>query len=179
MERLSELNWLQHGLKTLSTAGYIGLKVDLMAKSLGVSRGSFYWHFKDLKAFKSRLLEHWQEMATGSVIEEIERNRDANHPLESLMVRAFLGKSYGRLDQAIRLWAQYDSIVAQRLHTVDSMRIEYLGKLFKEYGLNQEDASRIARFTYAASLGNTQIPDRSWPKFKNADIKALVTILTR
>lgn len=178
MKRLSELDWLQHGLKTLKTSGYAGLKADLMAKSLGVSRGSFYWHFKDLGAFQIRLLDHWQETTTERVIEEIERNRAARQPLEDLMSRAFLGEALGRLDQAIRLWAQYDPEVARRLLAVDKMRLGYLTQLFEENGLAEKDASRTARFTYAASLGNAQIPNRAWPKFTKADMKILAAVLS-
>ncbi|MEM1390311.1 MAG: TetR/AcrR family transcriptional regulator, partial [Pseudomonadota bacterium] len=179
MARLSERDWLQHGLKTLKNSGYTGLKADLMAKSLGVSRGSFYWHFKDLGAFQISLLDHWQKVTTEQVIEEIEQDQRATRPLENLMNRAFLGASQARLDQAVRLWAQHHPLVARRLQTVDTMRMEYLAKLFKENGLSRTDASRAARFTYAASLGDAQIPSQAWPRLTTEDVMAMTKVLTR
>ncbi|MEM8937477.1 MAG: TetR/AcrR family transcriptional regulator [Pseudomonadota bacterium] len=179
MERLSEEDWLKHGLKTLRTTGYVGLKADLMAKSLGVSRGSFYWHFKDLGDFRARLLDYWRAITTERVIEEIEQNNSSAEPLSTLMVRAFRAQSQAGLDQAVRVWAQFDKTVARRLIAVDKMRLDYLAKLLRNRGLKPEDATATARFIYAASLGDRQIPTKSWPKFTASQIKKIAETLAK
>jgi len=148
-----------------------------MAKSLGVSRGSFYWHFKDLAEFQTKLLVQWQKITTEIVIQEIDQGSTENQPLEDLATRAFLGKTHAPLDKAVRHWAQYEPKVQRQIVVVDRMRIQYLAKLLMDNGLKAEDANRRARLLYAASLGNTQIPDQSWPEFTSIDIAKLVAAL--
>src|SRR5213080_4575890 len=59
-EQLSAKDWLDQGLKTLSERGFTALKAEPLAKALGVSRGSFYWHFADVGAFHTAILKHWR-----------------------------------------------------------------------------------------------------------------------
>ena len=57
-KRLTKMQWLDHGLKTLAHSGASLLKAGTLAKSLGVTRGSFYWHFADVEDFHRQLLSH-------------------------------------------------------------------------------------------------------------------------
>ena len=149
-----------------------------MAKSLDVSRGSFYWHFKDIAEFETALLAQWQKITTEMVIQDIDQRDADKQPLEDLATRAFLGKTHAPLDKAVRHWAQYKPKVQRQIVVVDRMRIQYLAKLLMEKGLRTEDANRRARLLYAASLGNMQIPNQSWPEFTKTDIAKLVADLT-
>ena len=62
-DRLTRSAWLDHGLRTLARQGADALKVGPLATALNVSRGSFYWHFKDIADFRTQLLQSWQELA--------------------------------------------------------------------------------------------------------------------
>ena len=75
------------GLKALAKSGLSALKADTLAKKLGVSRGSFYWHFADVSAFRAAILKRWREIMLENIIEEIERVPDDR--LEALIDRAF------------------------------------------------------------------------------------------
>lgn len=178
-ERLSEIDWLQHGLQALAEAGFASLKAEPLAKSLGVSRGSFYWHFDNLADFHGQLLDYWQETTTEAVIRELERDSAGGKRLEDLMLRAFNANSRGRrkLEAAIRHWAQVDADVDRRLREVDAMRIDYLTILLSAAGATTATARTRARFVYAASLGDSQIGAGAAPSFTRASIRRLAAFL--
>src|SRR3954447_1209617 len=71
-DQLSARDWLDQGLKALASRGFTALKAEPLAKALGVSRGSFYWHFADVSAFHAELLKHWREIAAEQVITGVE-----------------------------------------------------------------------------------------------------------
>lgn len=175
MTRLSELDWLNHGLKTLATSGFTALKAANMAQALGVSRGSFYWHFEDITQFRTRLLQHWQNQSTDAIIREMEALDREDQRLSSLMVRAFFANP--RLDQAVRAWADDDEHVRAHLVQVDKLRIEYICKLLRAAGLKGAIVAQRARFLYAASIGDPIIAPGAASKYSKADLERLAALL--
>src|ERR1700731_312949 len=67
-DQLSAKDWLDQGLRKLAESGYTALKAEPLAKAMGVSRGSFYWHFADIGAFHAAILKHWHEVAAERII---------------------------------------------------------------------------------------------------------------
>ena len=104
-DQLSAKDWLDQGLRTLTHSGFTALKAEPLAKAMGVSRGSFYWHFADIGAFHAAILKHWREVAAEAIIADLERASD--NPLPLLLHRAFSGKL--ALEKAVRSWATVDS----------------------------------------------------------------------
>ena len=88
-DRLAKPDWIEHGLRTLASDGANALKVGPMATELKVSRGSFYWHFRDIADFRSQVLRSWQERTTDQVIQELESDKAEPERLKHLMKRAF------------------------------------------------------------------------------------------
>src|ERR1700722_5040327 len=117
-ERLTKSDWITHCLRTLAREGHNALKVGPMSAQLKVSRGSFYWHFRDIADFRSQLLRSWQERSTDQVIQELEAEKAEPGRLKHLMTRAFNVKR--DLDRAIRSWAAEDQDVAKVVATVDA-----------------------------------------------------------
>ena len=76
-DRLTKSVCIEHGLRTLASGGANALKVGPMAKQLKVSRGSFYWHFRDIADFRSQVLQCWQERTTEQVIRNLEAAKAA------------------------------------------------------------------------------------------------------
>src|SRR3569832_1286209 len=70
-DQLSADDWIKAGLKALASSGFTALKADPLAKAMGVSRGSFYWHFADLGAFNAALLKRWREIAAEQIIADV------------------------------------------------------------------------------------------------------------
>src|SRR6059058_2355838 len=86
-EQLSADHWINQGLKALAKSGFTALKADPLAKAMGVSRGSFYWHFADLCAFHTAVLKRWREVAADQIIADVEA--DSDDPLKALLRRTF------------------------------------------------------------------------------------------
>lgn len=154
-DRLSKSDWISHGLATLAEDGANALKVGPMADGLKVSRGSFYWHFRDIADFRAQLLQAWQEQATDRVIEELEARKDRPDRLKQLMRRAFTGKR--SLDRAIRSWAAEDREVAAVVASVDARRVAYIAKMLAAAGVEGQKALRRAAFLYWAWLGQPMV----------------------
>src|ERR1700722_19027770 len=102
-ERLTKSDWITHCLRTLAREGHNALKVGPMSTRLKVSRGSFYWHFRDIADFRSQVLQCWQERTTEGVIRDLEAAKAEPDRLKHLMRRAFVTKR--SLERAITSWA--------------------------------------------------------------------------
>src|SRR5947209_6670881 len=88
-DQLTAKDWLDEGLKTLAGSGFTALKAEPLAKAMGVSRGSFYWHFKDIGAYHAAILKHWREVAAEQVIANLEASSTDDNPLLLLLRRTF------------------------------------------------------------------------------------------
>jgi AcrR family transcriptional regulator len=150
-DRLTKSDWIEHGLRTLANGGANALKVGPMATKLKVSRGSFYWHFRDIADFRSQVLQSWQERMTDQVIRDLEAAKAEPDRLKHLMRRAFVTKR--SLDRAIRSWAAEDKDVATIVASVDAHRVAYIAKLLVAAGVESRRALPRAAFMYWAYLG--------------------------
>ena len=157
-DRLTKSEWLRHGLRTLASDGPGALKVGSMSEKLNVSRGSFYWHFRDIEDFRSQLLQSWQEISTDQIITELDNRPDDPSRLRDLMHRAFSRQR--NLDQAVRSWAAEDEKVASIVAGVDGRRIARVARLLSEAGVDSERAAHRATFLYWAFLGQSAVMDQ-------------------
>src|SRR5271168_1969275 len=103
VDQLSATDWLNHGLKTLAQEGFVALKAVPLAKAMGVSRGSFYWHFADIGAYHTAILKHWREIAAEQVIADLEAAAGHEGRIKLLLRRSFSGRL--SLEKAVRSWA--------------------------------------------------------------------------
>lgn len=95
-DQLSATDWLDAGLKALAASGVAALKADPLAKALGVSRGSFYWHFRDVEAYHTAVLARWRDIATERIIANVEKHADAAEGVEYLLRGAFAARSISK-----------------------------------------------------------------------------------
>lgn len=152
MDRLSKIQWIDHGLESLATSGFTALKADKLAKSLGVSRGSFYWHFKNLADFHSAVLDRWQEISVTLPISDVESSKpNAGARIEALIQLA-AGDSL-HLERAVRAWADSSESVRTAVGQVDQQRAAYLKQTLLDFGLSEEKAAARAHLIYYAFLG--------------------------
>ena len=156
-DRLTKSDWIGHGLRTLARDGANALKVGPMATQLKVSRGSFYWHFRDIADFRSQVLQGWQERTTEQVIRDLEAGKAEPDRLKHLMRRAFVTKR--SLERAIRSWAADDKDVAATVAAVDTRRVSYIAKMLVAAGVESKQALHRAAFIYWAYLGQAIVMD--------------------
>ncbi len=148
-DRLTSRDWVNAGLKALAKTGSAALKADTLSKRLGVSRGSFYWHFADVGAFHAAVLHRWREVAYENVVQEI--HGTAENRLGSLLDRAFRADT--RLERAVRSWATADSRARTMVEAVDARRLAYVEKLLLDAGVGPGIAPTRTRLLYWAYLG--------------------------
>ena len=149
-DRLTVRDWVNAGLKALAGSGFTALKADTLSKALGVSRGSFYWHFADVGTFHAAVLKHWREVAYDNVVREVEGTPE--NRLAALVERAF--RADVRLERAMRSWATADARAKAMVEAVDTRRLKYIRELLVETGLTANRASARARILYWAYLGH-------------------------
>jgi AcrR family transcriptional regulator len=151
-ERLDRARWLEAGLATLAEGGPTGLKIPAIAKRLGVTKGSFYWHFRDLAEFENELLAAWEQQETLEVIRRLdESGTTATQRLRRLLSLA--SKSDMRLANAVRQWAANDARASRAQKRADRERLKYVTALLRDVGWDAEDASTLARWAYCAVIG--------------------------
>jgi AcrR family transcriptional regulator len=150
-KRLTVQDWIDFALTSLAHEGFNALKADVLARKLGVSRGSFYWHFTDLGAFHARVIEHWKQMATEAIIADIERFQSAEERLDALVRHAF-GRGAG-LEIRMRAWADNSAEAAQAVSDIDRRRQEYIEQLLVRAGIALPLAATRARLLYWTYLG--------------------------
>lgn len=148
-EQLTADDWIKGGLKALSRSGFTALKADPLAKAMGVSRGSFYWHFADLGAFHAAVLKRWREIAAEQIIADVEAAGD--EPLEALLRRSFGARL--DLERAVRNWAAFDAAAQGAVRAIDRRRIDYIATLLTMRGLGPAMAQARAQILYWIFLG--------------------------
>src|ERR1044072_8132709 len=131
-DQLSGKSWRAQGLKALAKSGFTALKADPLAKAMGVSRGSFYWHFADIGAFNAAILARWREVAAEQIIANLEAIRGED-PLAVLLRMTFSSKL--TLEKAVRSWAAHDARARAAVLAIDRRRLDYIETLLKQSGL--------------------------------------------
>lgn len=150
-EQLSAKDWLDQGLKTLARRGFTALKAEPLAKAMGVSRGSFYWHFADIGAYRAAILTHWREVAAEQVIAELETIPKGTDALALLLRRTFSARL--ALERAVRSWATADAAARAAVREVDQRRIGYIETLLRQAGFDDDVAHGRAQIFYWAFIG--------------------------
>lgn len=132
--RTSRGDWIRAGLTALAAGGPDSVRIEGLAKSLGVTKGGFYGYFSGREEFLSAMLEDWEQTMVDQVINQIEHDGgDSRARLAHLYSLADDARDLLDVELAIRQWARRDASVAARLEHVDTRRINYLRALFSEF----------------------------------------------
>ena len=154
--RLTREDWVRMAYKMLSENGARSLNVEALAKRLGVTKGSFYWHFKDRAELLEGVLGRWHVQL---VIERTEASggspTDRLRYMLNIVMNARRPGRGGSLELAMRSWARRDPRVAEVVESVDRRRLEYTAGLFREcgYGQMEAEARAMLLFSYVFSQG--------------------------
>jgi AcrR family transcriptional regulator len=122
--------WVEAGLQALADGGPDAVRVEPLARQLGVTKGGFYGYFADREALLEEMLDTWERESTDDVIARVER--EGGDPQTKTTRAGLLTFSSHRLlpiDLAVRDWARRDEAVAERLHRVDSRRMDLLRQM--------------------------------------------------
>ena len=143
--------WIDKGLRALGAAGPDAVRVDALARELGVTRGGFYWHFGNRAELMDAILDHWEAVSVDDVIARVDAGGD--DPRERLRRLFDLTAEHPQtlaVDLAVRDWARRDEAVARRLRRVDNRRMDYLREQFSGFVADPDEVE--ARSLTVASL---------------------------
>jgi AcrR family transcriptional regulator len=151
--RTSRETWIEAGLRALAGGGPDAVRVDSLAKSLGVTRGGFYGQFRDRGALLEAMLDTWERATTDEVLEQVERRGgDARERIRRAGALTFSDELLP-IDLAIRDWARHDAGVAERLRRVDNRRMAYLRELFASFCADEEEVEGRAMLAFSLAIG--------------------------
>jgi AcrR family transcriptional regulator len=151
--RLSVEDWIQAGFAILTDSGPNALRVDALCDRLGVTKGSFYWHFADLPAYRTALVEAWGELQDADR-QRFENMRDVE-PRQRLryMMEAVVTPQHYALERAMRVWAMADETVSDSVRKSDRRVLRAVLQAFVDCGFESEEAGMRAMAFFAAGMG--------------------------
>jgi AcrR family transcriptional regulator len=151
--RLSASDWVDAGFTILGEDGINGVKIDRMAERLGVTKGSFYWHFNDVDDFLGALAGKWSgEMGSRYLATAGAPDEDASIHMRNRL-RVFLSRQVRLLDREMRNWARTDERARAALESTDRMIFERITSDLLELGFGAEEARWRASVIFYASIG--------------------------
>lgn len=155
-QQLDPEHWIEAATDVLARDGVAGLRVEVLAKHCGVTKGSFYWHFKDKQALLNAILERWKS----GRIRDIEKMTSVPPGKEFEQLHYAIevyGASRNRkgmlIELAVRDWARHDGLAASIVEEVDLYRLECTRKLFVETGISNAEAKSRSLLLYACVFG--------------------------
>jgi AcrR family transcriptional regulator len=181
----------QHGLS--------GIAVEPLAKSLGATKGSFYWHFRDREELVTAALERWEQEGTEAVIATLQPVADGHARLRQLLTALFVTPS-GATDppSALRADAEHKAVdisialtadpehpaVAEVIARVTARRVSYIADQLSDLGINADEARRRALLAYTAYLGSSTLARSApgtMPQGRDAErlVESMVSVLTQ
>jgi AcrR family transcriptional regulator len=159
--RLDATAWIMAALDLLAEQGIDGVRVELLARRLGVTKGSFYWHFEDRDALHIAMLDHWRRKTTLGLIERFDHM--VALPLDRVrqlinLVFAPQSRRGADVELSVRLWGRRDPRAQAALNEVDELRTRYIARQLVENGVPKMEAKARSMLIYsymrvAPSLG--------------------------
>jgi AcrR family transcriptional regulator len=163
--RTPRSTWVEAGLRALA-GGPDAVRVEALARTLGVTKGSFYWHFDNRHALLDDILDMWERVSVDEVIERIEGARGDEAPtarskLARLGAITLYSEAHGidplAVDLAVRDWARRDKKVARRLRRVDNRRLDYMRSLFRTFCADETEVEDRCLLAYSLWIGSNFI----------------------
>ncbi|WP_294622953.1 TetR/AcrR family transcriptional regulator [uncultured Roseovarius sp.] len=150
-KRLTRDDWLAAGLTALRSHGPEALKAEPLARTMGTTKGSFYWHFEDVPAFHRALLAMWEDTAQAALTKAQSGSGTATSRLRQA-AQSIADHAAG--DAAIRAWAPGHAGAAKTLARIDAARLDTLHDLLSDVGVSNPE---MARIILASGIGMAQL----------------------
>lgn len=169
-DRFDRQTWLAQALNVLAREGNTRITVRHISETLGVTTGSFYWHFKNRSEFVRSIIDYWNEVYTEKVAEHLMSVSGGPRAQLLELMKFITREDMARHDIAIRAWAAQDINVARAVKKVDQRRFEIVRSLFAAMGFEGAELDMRSRiFIVYHSLDLAVYPRQS----KKARLEAL------
>lgn len=151
--RLSVDDWVACALEVLADEGVAGIKIGTLCKRLGVTKGSFYWHFEDLETFLGAVAEHWAAERDAAVASFVELESVEPATRLRLMMLRFADRAQWPLERAVREWARTNPFVQERVARTDLVMAEKVKDAFVEIGFSDDEAVLRSQMMFCTGVG--------------------------
>ena len=173
---IGKREWTEAAIAQLAREGVAGIRVELLARKLKVTKGSFYWHFKDRAELLDAVLAEW-EAETDMLLQEARKQRGAKARLDRFvdLVKA----AEGRIPEtAIFMWARQDARIARRVKRTEQARIAFLTSVLEAMEIAPDEAELRAELAYLAFVGMADriSRDPSWRERRDYLFGRLVAV---
>lgn len=156
--------WTDAATEVLVDQGIDHVRVDVLAKQLQVTRGSFYWHFRDREELLRSVLSSWHEGTTEQLTARLESaHTDPRQQLRDVLSLPLRGRSAvraARIELAIRAWARRDELARHAVDEADASRIGYIAQVFSSLGFVVAEARSRAFVLYAFLVGESMMANQ-------------------
>ncbi len=160
-DTLTPQRWIDAATEVLVDRGIDNVRVDVLATELSVTRGSFYWHFRDREDLLRQVLQNWRDSATEQLTARLQQtSRDPKARLRDVLSLPFRGRAAvraARIELALRAWARHDAIARQAVDEADASRIVYISQLIESIGFAQPEARQRAFLLYSYLIAESQL----------------------
>lgn len=154
--RLSAEDWARGALDLIAEEGVAAVAVEPLARRLGVTKGSFYWHFPSREALLKAALERWEQVELEEVFARVEAIAEPRERMRELFRRvAHEVKSHVIYSELLK--ALDHPVVQPVMQRVSKRRLDYLMLAFRQLGMARTEAQHRARLAYAAYVGFLQL----------------------
>ena len=152
--RTPRYRWIEQGLQALAAGGPDAVRVEALAKELGVTKGGFYGSFADRNALLEAMLDTWERESTDDVLDRVEREGgDPRTRIERAGVLTFSDDRLLPIDLAVRDWARRDEAVARRLRRVDNRRMELLREMIGTFCTDPDEVEARSLIAFCVAIG--------------------------
>ena len=158
-------DWAEAALDAIGRRGVEGVAIEPLARELGVTKGSFYWHFPNREALLVAALQRWEARETDEVLERVAQETDPHARIKRLITEVNTSKRASRIYMALSN-ASKPALVREYVERVSKRRLDFIVDCYEALGLAADTARQWALMTFSVFLGSLQLrrdlPDE-WP----------------
>jgi len=152
--QLKRFDWLVAALELFVAEGIDAVRITRLADELGVTRGSFYWHFSNRDDLIESLVAYWRDKNTSVIVEAVSKANSLSDGIFNFFDTCVDSNQFDpRLDLAIREWARRSQDIREQIDLADSTRVKAITDLFSRYAYPMPEAFIRARVIYFAQIG--------------------------
>lgn len=158
IEGKKEETWIKAGFAEIARSGVEGVRVEVLAKNLGVTKGGFYRRFKDRAALLTAMLAEWSAGRIAAIEQQASLEDETARDRLQALIRLYSERTNTEgmaIELAIRQWARTDEAAAAAVASVDAARLKNVGELYRATGLAVEEADAKAFLFYCFIFGQS------------------------
>src|SRR6478752_7912923 len=143
MNEVTRNSWLEAGLAAIARHGVEGVRVEVLAKDLGITKGGFYRRFRDRAALLDGILQNWSEGRIAAIEQQTSLDGETARDRLRALIRLYserMNTAGMAIELAIRQWARSDQAAAAAVARVDAARLKHVAELYRAIGHSADDA---------------------------------------